>query len=192
MNEKGENKLFVFGKRDADECREFNETPFVKNSQKYSTLMSFISDSKEYCVGDFFQDSENKIFQIEKLEYDQVDTNKITDINCFPRLVLTCRHFATKDRRNVVRTSQTARMLPGGIRKKVEVYDFESWCIKNIADSYCCQENEDGSPYVPLSISTCLPEITNGKWFKFSPPCFILIFLLTHTNNNFCLGNMER
>lgn len=183
MDAQSRNDLFVFGTKEADACREFNETPFVRDSLKHSKLMSFFSGNQEYCVTEFFRNGVGDVFQIEKLYYKQVEQKNINEINCLPRLHVKARLFrpgpkASRGYLELVRTEKFVTIYPGAISKKVRVLDIDSWMAKQKPENdYVCEKNEDGTTYEPWTLSMCLPDITSGDFFCCF--CCLLLFFIS-------------
>ena len=76
-NNNGE-AMMLFGYKFSEKVREFQESPFVLNHLKSSSLLSCYVQDLEYCVGDFVQLKNNSqtICQIESFTYKNVGSVK--------------------------------------------------------------------------------------------------------------------
>lgn len=75
---------------------EFNQTPFVREHLRYSSLVDFHRHGKRYSVGDFVRFTTNRgIFRIEKLSY-QCRELGLDDLDVRPPLMLTCSQWSRK------------------------------------------------------------------------------------------------
>ena len=167
--------LFLFGKSASDSVYEFHSTPFNNEHLKYSRLLSFHMDNKEYKVGDFvlIRDDVHNIFQIKSLAYKKNN-------NMHPDLVFTAsvftkaslfyaEHKRLKKRglitsKEYIKFEETTIHKPRYIVQAVSITQYDEHDPTNDLSYYCKFSYQNGQlkSYIPMQVRFCDPFIEKG------------------------------
>ena len=166
--------LFLFGKDNPRKVYEFCSSTFNREHLKYSRLMSFMHEKKEYKVGDFIttHDDDEHVYQIQAIGYTKNKTLH-PDLRFMALVFINARVFyennpsirkPSRTKSNeYIKLEDRLKLKPADIEELVDLVTFE----ENKSNARTCRyafADDIFYEYRPMKVNFCDEFIENGTF----------------------------
>ena len=165
--------VFLFGQDNSIKVYDFFSSRFNREHLKYSRLLSFRHQKKEYTVGDFvsIHDDEENVYQIQAIGYMKNKTLHpelrfvavvFVKADLFYKKNPRMRNRGRPKRNEYIQLDETKKLKPANIEKKMNMISF----AENKEDTLVCRyslKDDSLQDYVPMRVKFYDDFIEHGK-----------------------------